>query len=170
MKKEKMEAYDNALCLYCRQSALLEHFKMSEEAGIKISKREIERAKKHLVKAKDDLLHVKKALGFDDEVEFAKKPLYSNKGFELVNHRLTGNLSNVVSTLESWRCVSEITKKNHFKYEQATLVLSHYYMQTNQYVHMRGAWRVISRNVLIRIIDKSKDIISKYKEWKEKAA
>lgn len=145
------DAYEVALCRFCRQSALFEHFSECQEAGLKIPEREIKRAMQLCEEAKEDLLIEKQNLGWDDEIDFCKKPLYSNKGFELVNRRLTGKISEVVPTLESWRTVDKVTAKNHFKYEQATLALSHYYVKTGQYP-MRGAWKIRLRQKLVKLI------------------
>ena len=144
-------AYDEALNLFCRESALFEHYALCQEAGLKISDRELKRSIEAMKLAKENLLIEKQNLGYDDEFDFAKEPLYSSRGFELVKSRLTGRLDNVVSAVEGWRNVDKVTKKNHFKFEQATLVLSHYYMQTGQY-RMRGRYKVIFRNLAVKVI------------------
>ncbi|MBR4604624.1 MAG: hypothetical protein IKO41_00145 [Lachnospiraceae bacterium] len=143
--------YDRALNLLCRQSALFEHFGVCESAGLKIPEREVKKAVKALERARENLIIEKKNLGFEDGCEFIKTPLYSTEGFQLVNQRLTGKTENVVKALQSWRTVEKVTPENHFRFEQATLALTHYYVQTGQY-RMPGRFKVAARYFIARCI------------------
>lgn len=142
--------YERALCLFCRQSALFEHYALCREAGIKIPERELERTMKLTKKAEEDLLIEKQNLGYEDGLEFITKPLYA-QGFTLVGQKLTGNTRKLVTVLSPWRNVEKVTEKNHFRYEQATLALSHYYLQTGQY-RMPGIWRVYLREIQRKLL------------------
>ena len=152
VKRVAPDAYEEALCLFCRQSAIFEHFARCRAAGLKIKMRELKSAGQQTQIAKESLLIEKQNLGWDDEFEFSKKPAYW-AGFELKDGRLSGNYEKLIPICEGMRNVEKVTAKNHFKYEQATLVLSHYYLQKGLYP-MRGAWKFRLRNLILPIYEK----------------
>lgn len=147
------DSYEEALCLFCRQSAIFDHFKRCREAGIKISGRELDRAMEQTKVAKEELMIEKQNLGYDDGFDFLAKPAYFD-GFTLKDQRLDGNFQKLVPICEGMRNVERVTKKNNFKYEQATLILSHYYMQKGCYP-MKGAWKFALRNLFLKVLVKT---------------
>lgn len=149
------DGYEEALCLFCRQSAIFDHLRQCQEAGIKIPSRELESAMKQTRAAMEDLRIEKQNLGYEDGFEFASKPGYYD-GFEIKDQHLSGNYKKLVAICEGMRNVDKVTNKNHFKYEQATLILTHYYVQTGQYP-MRGALKFRLRGLLLKAARKRKE-------------
>lgn len=125
------EAYKDALCLLCRQSALFEHYKKAQKEGKRIETGELQKALEMAMWAKAEFLREKESLGFQDGIDFMSQELFF-AGFSYKDGTLLGDTKNLPAILTPWLSLEE-NAKNHWKYEVATLLLSHYYMEQEQY-------------------------------------
>lgn len=138
------EAYKDALCLLCRQSALFEHYKNAKKAGrLLASERELKRNLELAAWAKAEFLREKEKLGLPGGIDFMSETL-SFSGFSYRGGELTGDTSKLTRILEPWMRLEE-NEQNCWKYEVAVLLLSHYYMGEGKYRHAEPKVLIMDR-------------------------
>lgn len=129
------EEYKNALCLICRQNAILEKYNNIISSGGKVCREEIQMHLDLFVKAKESFLEAKKALGYTDGLAFLQNDS-AFYGFRFQQGSLSGDYEYLTKILIPWT-ESEESEENHYKYEVGTLVLSHYFMQLGRYEYQK---------------------------------
>lgn len=125
------EAYKNALCLLCRQSAIVEQFVALVKNGYSVEEAEMQEHLDLFARAKERFLEVKKDLGFKDGLTFLQEDV-SFQGFRFKKGQLSGDYTHLTDILIPWMEQPE-SAANHYKYEVSCLLLSHYFMQKGEY-------------------------------------
>ena len=148
MDKDLLDAYESALCLFCRQSALLEHYTTCRSVGVAVPDKEMKKALVTTKLARERFLDAKESLGIEGGLSFMEKDAVFF-GFSYRNHTLSGDYSHLTEIL--WPLADmPVNRKSCFKHEVAVLLLSHYYMQMGKY-KMPGYFRFRIRQLQIKI-------------------
>jgi len=124
------EEYKDALCLLCRQSAILEQYHLMIQEGKQVDEEAFVYHMQLLVKAKESFLQIKRKLGQEGALSFMDDANFC--GFRFINGCLTGDYAKLPDIVLDW-IEQEGEKDSYFKYEVGILLLSHYLMQKGLY-------------------------------------
>ncbi len=125
---EKMtEEYKDALCLLCRQSAVVEQMRKLKLSGEELDPDAITYHLQLLEKAKELLVEIKGELGYKDGLRFMENANFYR--FRLKDGCLEGDYSYLPEIVLPWI----ETEEDPFRYEVGVLLLSHYFMQRGEY-------------------------------------
>lgn len=127
------ERYKDALCLVCRQSAILEQYYMLMKEGKEVDENTLIYHLELLVSAKESFLALKKELGYTDGLSFMDDANFC--GFSYKNGCLSGNYSKLPDVLLPF--VEKESDDTHFRYEVGILLFTHYFMQRGEYGDFR---------------------------------
>lgn len=125
------EAYKNALCLLCRQSAIVESYVCALKNGFSVNEENMKRHLDLFARAKERFLAAKKDLGFKDGIAFLQEDVTFQE-FRYRRGQLVGDYTHLADILIPWMELPE-SAANHYKYEVSTLLMSHYFMQKGEY-------------------------------------
>lgn len=123
------EDYKDALCLVCRQSAILEQYHRLMQEGKEVDEDVFVYHLQLLVSAKEAFLKIKKALGYEDGLSFMDDANFY--GFKYSGGCLQGDCSKLPDIVLPW--IEEEEEDAHFRFEVGILLLSHYFMQRGEY-------------------------------------
>jgi len=125
------EEYKNSLSLLCRQSAKVDmYIDMYKKRNKTVTKEVLLDNFFLLAEAKSDFLKEKEKLGFNDGLSFMDDCSFA--GFSFQNGCLQGDYENLTKILIPW-VEGDACDADHYRYEVGTLLLSHYFMKTEQY-------------------------------------
>jgi len=146
----KRQEYVKALCLLCRQSAVVEQYYLLIQEGEIPDEEVFSYHLKLLAYAKTQFLKCKGELGFQDGLSFMDDANFC--GFRFEKGCLSGDCNKLPDIALAW--TEELKEDTHFRYEVGVLLLSHYFMQLGEYEY--------SENTLL----KSKEHIPFHKRLK----
>lgn len=124
MREEMIEQYRGCLRLFCTESAFLEELKGKIENGV-VSDEEIAPHLSFMEEVKNDLLDLKKKLGFEGELDFMNDVKFL--GFQFKDGSLSGDYENLIPIVSNF--IEEFDEENVYQYEVGTLILFHYMRQ-----------------------------------------
>lgn len=125
--KKMTEEYKDALCLLCRQSAIVEQMRELKMSGEELDPDVMMYHLQLLEKSKELFVEIKEELGYKDGLKFMENANFY--GFRLKDGCLEGDYKHLPDIVLPW----VETENSPFKYEVGVLLLSHYFMQRGEY-------------------------------------